>query len=288
MTSGPPTPQGGHDRLRGDLFGSQASNYDRLRPLYPSQLFQLLIRETKLSPESSVLEIGSGSGFATVPVAELGCSLVAVEPAPELAEITRSRIRDYEKATVITARFEDVDFPDESFDLIYGATSVHWVDPEVLSAKSHRLLKNGGFLAFIYNELVEESGNEPFFEALEPLVKQYGVTSLLRAGTTPETVPSSDGKIAKTMDSLKRRPVDRSLFDQAGFAVTKPPIPFEYNTEEYIGYLQTISSILSLPNAEREAFLADARRMVETQFAGHVTLHFSATIQLSKKKTPQA
>ena len=64
-------------RLR-ETFNEDAARYDRARPRYPVQMFDDLAA-AGVAPGARVLEIGCGTGQATVPLAERGCRIVAVE-----------------------------------------------------------------------------------------------------------------------------------------------------------------------------------------------------------------
>lgn len=276
---------GGHNKLTGDLFDKEAELYDRLRPSYPRQLFEVLIQEARLALEAKILEIGAGSGQATLPMAEHGYSLTAIEPGQQLAQMARQKLAAYPNVEVLVGKFEDVQLPPHSYDLVYGATSLHWVDPNVLFEKIHTVLKPGGHLGIIYNELVETEADKGFYDMFEPIIIRYGVTSVLRAGTKPSDLPPA-GTLVKTMDSLQPKfDIDSLLFDELSFIKTDPPIAFEYSTsDDYINYLRTISHVSHLPEDDREAFLAEVRDVVENHFGGKVTLHFSATLHLARKK----
>jgi tRNA G46 methylase TrmB len=54
-----------------------AELYDRSRPRYTLALFDDLATRAGLGPDSRVFEIGCATGQATVPIAKLGCSIVA-------------------------------------------------------------------------------------------------------------------------------------------------------------------------------------------------------------------
>ncbi|MGA3150728.1 MAG: class I SAM-dependent methyltransferase [Candidatus Saccharimonadales bacterium] len=281
-----PTPPSGHNTLAGDLFDKEAAYYDRLRPGYPEQLFDILAAETHLHPSSRLLEIGPGTGQATIPMAKRGYSLTAVEPGPQLADIARRNLAPFPNANVVVGKFEDVELAEGSFDLIYGATSLHWVNQETLFKKMARLLKPGGHVAIIYNDLVELPEDKAYFDAFEPIVLRYGVTSVLRSGMAPRTVQAVSPLVKHMEDLGPKLTVDTNLFDEIGFFVTDPPLAFEYqNMEDYLNYLRTISHVSQLPELDREGFLAEVRNLIETKFGNRVTLHFSATLQLARKKT---
>ena len=63
-------------------FDGAAGDYQRTRPVCPPQLFSDLIDLAALDAGDRVIEIGCGTGQATVPLAERGLSVTAVELAP--------------------------------------------------------------------------------------------------------------------------------------------------------------------------------------------------------------
>ena len=78
------------DSLR-TVFDRAAEDYQRTRPVCPPQLFDDLIDLAGLEAGDRVLEIGCGTGQATVPLAERGLAITAVELGPELAAVASLR-----------------------------------------------------------------------------------------------------------------------------------------------------------------------------------------------------
>ena len=68
------------ERLRA-IFDEDAERYDRARPGYPSALFDDFAELAGIGPRCRVLEIGCGTGRATVPLAgiqaKVGSSLTS-------------------------------------------------------------------------------------------------------------------------------------------------------------------------------------------------------------------
>lgn len=95
-----------HERLRA-TFNQAADLYDRARPRYPPALFDDLAELAGVGPGCRVLEIGPGTGQATVPLAERGCHIVAVELGADLAAVARRNLAHFPEAQVVTAAFED-------------------------------------------------------------------------------------------------------------------------------------------------------------------------------------
>jgi SAM-dependent methyltransferase len=137
-------------RLR-STFNEDAERYDRARPRYPVQLFDDLAAAAA-PPAAPLLEIGCGTGQATVALAERGYRIVAVELGPEMAVVARRNLARFDGVEVVTAAFEDWPLPDEPFDVVFSATAFHWVDPAVRVSKSADALRPGGILATVGTE----------------------------------------------------------------------------------------------------------------------------------------
>ena len=81
-------------RLR-TTFEEVPELYDRARPHYPAELFGDLVSFGRLGPGSRVLEIGCGTGQATLPLAERGFEVVCVELGAGLAEVARRKLAGF-------------------------------------------------------------------------------------------------------------------------------------------------------------------------------------------------
>lgn len=121
-------------------FDLAADLYDRTRPVCPAALFDDLIRLTELGPGDPVLEIGCGTGQATLPLAERGLRVTAVELGAELAGLARKKLAGFPTVTVATSSFEAWS-PDASpYSAVVAVNSLHWLDPELRYAKPAQVL----------------------------------------------------------------------------------------------------------------------------------------------------
>jgi len=111
------------------------------------------LRDAGLEAGQTVLEVGCGPGFFTVPAAKIvgdGGTVLALDINPAAVEHVRRKIQQagVTNAKVILANAAQTDLPDQSFDLIFvfgfaravGGMATIW--PEL-----HRLLKPGGTLS---------------------------------------------------------------------------------------------------------------------------------------------
>jgi cyclopropane fatty-acyl-phospholipid synthase-like methyltransferase len=124
-------------------FDEAAEAYQRTRPVCPPQLFDDLVGLAGLSPGDRVAEIGCGTGQATVPLAERGMAVTAVEPGAHLAAVAGRRLAGFPSAEVLTTSFEDWQPRAGGFDALVAVSSLHWVDPGIRYAKPHSLLAPG-------------------------------------------------------------------------------------------------------------------------------------------------
>ena len=98
------------ERLR-TTFESAAERYHRYRPEYPGELFDTLIELTELTERDRLLEVGCGTGKATVPLARRGYEITGIELGPGLADETRRNLAGFSRVRIVNAEFESWEPP---------------------------------------------------------------------------------------------------------------------------------------------------------------------------------
>jgi SAM-dependent methyltransferase len=136
-----------HDEARRRTFDAHAELYDAARPSYPDALIDGVLARTA---PTHALEIGPGPGNATRSFAHRGIEIVAVEPGARLARLLRQRLAGA-RVTVEEATFEAWEPAGRTFDLVYAAQSIHWIDVAVRYVKIADVLAPGGHVAVIRN-----------------------------------------------------------------------------------------------------------------------------------------
>ena len=127
-------------------FDAVAEDYQRSRPVASAEVFDDLMVLAGLRPRDRVLEIGCGTGQATVPLCERGLHVTAVELGPNLAAVARRRIAAFDDASVEVAAFEDWEpsVGRTGHRAVIAWNCLHWISPDVAYAKSAALLGSGG------------------------------------------------------------------------------------------------------------------------------------------------
>src|SRR5215210_370119 len=92
------------DRLR-TTFDEAASLYDEVRPGYSEELFDDVVSLSGIPVGGRRLEIGCGTGQATVPFARRGYVILCVELGENLAAVARHNLEAYPQAEVQTGSF---------------------------------------------------------------------------------------------------------------------------------------------------------------------------------------
>jgi SAM-dependent methyltransferase len=138
------------DEQRRISFDARAELYDAARPTYPDALAADVLARVAPERAARVLEIGAGTGKATLVFARRGAAVVALEPGPHMAAVLRGRAAGFD-VTVVESTFEAWPL-DGAFDIVMSAQAIHWVDPAVRYVKAAAALAPGGTLAVIRNE----------------------------------------------------------------------------------------------------------------------------------------
>jgi ubiquinone/menaquinone biosynthesis C-methylase UbiE len=93
-----------------------------------------------------LLEVGCGTGTDSLQFARGGVVFTAVDLTPRSIEIARKRFEVYnQQGEFILSDAENLNFPDESFDVVYSFGVIHHTpNTERAATEIHRVLKRGG------------------------------------------------------------------------------------------------------------------------------------------------
>jgi SAM-dependent methyltransferase len=232
--------------VRALSFGAVAQAYERFRPGYPAELFDMVLDYAR-QPVINALEIGAGTGKATRLFAQRGVTVTATEPD----EAMLAELRQHVPATVRTvcAAFEDLR-PGERCGLVYAAAALHWTRPEGRWARIAALLEPGGVFASFGGpvQLVDPSVEEAVRIARAPYLDS-------------DDFPSPDGTPAEQDMQWPGTELEQSeWFVDVRQCVIKRSLTM--SAEDFVGHLSTISAYLELPAADRAQALERIRQVL--------------------------
>lgn len=156
-------------------YQSIAQIYDKIRPEYPEELLEDIIRETGICPGQRILELGAGTGKATQAFLNRGICVDAVELEKNMAEILQQKSAS-DALRVYVDSFENWT-SDVRYPLVVSAQAFHWFDPKTKFSKCHDLLTEDGFLVLLWYDPIP-SENTALDMALDAIQSEYlGVIS---------------------------------------------------------------------------------------------------------------
>src|SRR5262249_28977835 len=149
-------------------------------------------------PGAAVLEIGCGTGQATGPLARRGCRLTCVELGGCLAAVARRNLAAFPNVEVIVSAFETWEPHGALFDVVFAATSWHWLDPNVRYAAVARVLKPGGTLAFVSGGHAFPEDFDPFFTRIQQCYEALNEGFGTWPPPKPDDVPDERAEVERS------------------------------------------------------------------------------------------
>jgi ubiquinone/menaquinone biosynthesis C-methylase UbiE len=222
------------------------------RPAYPNALVSRLHELAGAAP-AQVLDVGAGIGHLSLPLAQLGHSVRALEPAVAMLEQLQTRATRADlQIECLHATAEALPLADASVDLVVIADALHFLDAHRAGSELARVLRERGALAIVQVEF----GASPFMQALSDLMHAS-------APRRPRRVSGTLTQLA-ALTGIKLLPPE--TYEQAQL------VPIE-QVERILG---SISFIGPAMNAARfEAFCA-ALRIIPHAPLWHTTLRLCA------------
>jgi SAM-dependent methyltransferase len=260
------------ERLR-ETFDTAADRYQRARPDYPAELFDVLETLAGLSADARLLEIGCATGKATAPLAQRGYRITCLELGPELAAAARRNLSAFPRVTVLTGDFETWQRPPgTAFDLVFAATAWHWLDPATRWRTAWAALRPGGHLAFWAAAHVFPDGGDPFFHELQPVYDEIGEPQ------PPGEGYPSPGELADSRAEIEAT----GLYD--GVEVRHFDWETVYDAGSYIDLLDTFSGHIAMAPLQRGRLYGEIRRRLTARPDGLVRRHWGAVLHVCRRR----
>jgi SAM-dependent methyltransferase len=228
------------------VFGEDPDLYDLARPSYPAALLDDLV--TMVGPSARALDVGCGTGKATVLLAARGLNGVGVEADPAMAAVAKRNLAGQPGWRIDVGDFEkwrgaDGDAP---FDLVCSAQAWHWLDPAVRFQKAHELLRHGGWLALWWNRPADDAD---IAEEINAIYADIAPEIAAQAGIGSKGAPPPD---EDPMGASFGEPVRKSY-----------PWAQGYTPDEWVALLRTQSDHRLLPPDQLDELTGRVRRLLQ-------------------------
>lgn len=232
-------------------FNEDALNYDRLRPSYADELFDDVIHFSDLNSSKSAVEIGIGTGQATLPFLRSGSKVTAIEIGDKLAQFSREKFAEFKTFEVINQDFESVQLDENAYDLVYSASAFHWIPKEIGLPKVYKLLKSGGVFAWFSIQPIPVEEHTYIHEEMQKIYDEYSQFFV-------------EGKPLLISPQMRQQEVEKkclnrcNALEQYGFVDVNNKFYYgsrTFNAEDYTTLISTFSDHKAMPEENRIPFL---------------------------------
>ena len=257
-------------RERRNVFGEAVEDYDAYRPGYPAALVNDVLTAAGAGP---TLEVGAGTGKATIAFAAHGIDLTCIEPDTRMAAVLRRHLPD---VRVLEQPFEAWR-PDRGYGLLYSAQAWHWIDPARRGDLAYAVLAPGGLVALFWNVLLLDDA--VLHAALAEVDARY----------FPQGEHTAHGWLAgevpREIRGFTQEWPDLGLDDGrfTDLETRRYRSSLTYSSADYRRYLGTTSIYRILDEDTRESVLAETTAVIDAH-GGSITATVDTDLALGRRR----
>lgn len=221
-------------------FGRIAVEYDDVRPDYAPEALDRAEEALGLGAGSHVVDLAAGSGKLTRALARRFGEVVAVEPNDEMRAVLAQRSAG---VRVLAGTAERMPVPDAAADAVFVGDAFHWFDGAAAVDELARVLRPGGGVALLWNHWWSD-GDDRTSNSLDPplpaAAQELFDEVYVRSGRAAARETMADPLLAFSDPRFE------------ALAEESFPREEELSRREVVDLYATVSSIASLPAAERD------------------------------------
>lgn len=253
--------------IKKNLFKTVISEYEFGRPRYTDGVYKAIRDFSGIDTSSRILEVGAGTGQATDLFVSHGHKLDVLEVSDEQAAYLKNKYAAHAGVRVFKNYFEDYT-ADQEYDLIYSATAFHWIKCENGYPKAWNMLRKGGTMAVFWNVFFDMYHSGGIFDELNEICLKY--------------MPNET--LGLPLEKIKEKRIQQIT---VGGCFAQPEyVEFNdcelYDTDKFIAYQKTSSSVLMLDEAAKSRYLAEVADCVR-RHGGKIEVPNTVSLYLVKK-----
>ncbi len=249
-------------------WGRTSEEYAKYRDIYPKEFYEKLAGLSLGVKGQRALDIGTGTGVIPRNMYAYGADWTGADISENQIKYAKQLSREAGMdISYFVSAAEDIDFPNESFDVIIACQCFMYFDKDILLPKIHRMLKRDGHFAVLFMAwLPEESG---IAKTSEELVLKYN--------------PSWSGG-HMTRYSLEAPLWCKDMFEPAHMLAYDSPVTF--TRDSWHGRMKACRGIgaSSLSRAEIAAWEQEHMAYMQTVPETFDILHYVTVLDVKKKE----
>ena len=249
-------------------FGRIAVEYDDVRPEYAPEALAYTEQALGLGAGSKVVDLAAGSGKLTRALASRFEEVVAVEPNDEMRAVLANRSAGIR---VLAGTAERMPLPDASADAVFVGDAFHWFDGSAAVGELARVLRPRGVVALLWNHWWSD-GDDRTSNSLDPQLPAEAQRLFdevyVRSGRAAAHKAMADPLLAFSGQPFE--PLVEEAFPRSELL----------SRREVVDLFTTVSSIASLPPAEREELKQTLLGLLEPSYRLRIIteLHWSRRV----------
>jgi SAM-dependent methyltransferase len=255
---------------QGRSFDAWAAEYDRYRPGYPDHLFTLIAQELGLGSVPTAVDLGAGTGKATLVMAALGWQVTAIEPGAKMLDALRAAATSRGLSVQTReASAESTGLPDAAFDVATAAQAFHWFRQPDAVREIARIVRPGGGVAVFWN--VRDDERSAFVAAYADLLRQH----------VPERY--LEERVQRRGENTREQLSDGGYFEVG--EKREPTHEITMSSERFLGMAFTASYVqTALDQVQRDAFRAALSDLIDEHAVdGHVLVPYRIDLWIGRR-----
>jgi ubiquinone/menaquinone biosynthesis C-methylase UbiE len=207
------------------MWGS--GDYPEMVETFLLPLGPVLVEGAGITEGNRVLDVGAGTGNASIPAAQCGASVVASDLTPSLLEAGRKRAETIGlELEWAEADAEDLPFPDEDFDVVMSSIGVMFAPHHQVAADELvRVARSGGTIALL--SWTPEGMLGDLFATMRPFAPPPP------PGASPPPLWGSEDHLAELFgERVKFSTLERNSLEITAF---KHPVDYREHFKSYYG-----------------------------------------------------
>lgn len=255
------------DHGKGFDWGKASKDYAKYRDIYPEEFYEKIVRCGLCTKGQNVLDLGTGTGVLPRNLHPWGARFIGTDISENQIEEARRLAREANMdIDFIVSSAEEIDFPDESFDVVTACQCYMYFNMDILLPKLYKLLKKNGHFCIIYMGWLPDESD--IARKSESLVLQYN--------------PYWTG------GNLKRSPIEIPELAKEFFTVENEilyDIDIPFTRESWRGRIRACRGIGASSLSEAELFRFEKEHMeyLESVDKSFTIPHYVAILNLRKK-----
>lgn len=137
-------------------FGKTSHEYAKYRDIYPEELYDRLYALGVGKAETNWLDLGTGTGVIPRGLAKYGANITATDISSEQIEQAVSLSKNFDNITYKVCSSEEINEPDDHFDVITACQCFWYFDPKIIVPKIRQMIKPNGMFLKLYMSYLKD------------------------------------------------------------------------------------------------------------------------------------